>query len=279
MMFGSFRDLAFMGAALEAPPAPGLDPDAAAYIAAVEDTDGQALEAAVVDAIDAFVVGCKADGIWTAIKASCILAGARTLAGALVPLWWALPRPASTSWMVTTTARRGWWGMGARSIWIAIWAHNADPQNNCHLSYWQSTNSSISANIIGTTNSSQFRLLTGGFNTGNQGGRRAGLCQSSLNVIASSGTWTGLNGASRGASDSYTYRGGAINYIQTVNSTALSTGSIFVFTVNASSSGTPDASYSNARLAFYSIGESLDLALLDARVTALINAFDTAIPS
>jgi hypothetical protein len=73
MMFGSFRDLAFMGAALEAPPAPGLDPDAAAYIAAVEDTDGQALEAAVVDAIDAFVVGCKADGIWSAIKASCIL--------------------------------------------------------------------------------------------------------------------------------------------------------------------------------------------------------------
>jgi hypothetical protein len=36
---------------------------------------------------------------------------------------------------------------------------------------------------------------------------------------------------------------------------------------------------SNARIAFYSIGESLDLALLDARVTDLINAFDTAIPS
>jgi hypothetical protein len=36
--------------------------------------------------------------------------------------------------------------------------------------------------------------------------------------------------------------------------------------------------YSNARLAFYSIGESLDLALLDARVTALITAFGVAIP-
>jgi hypothetical protein len=33
-----------------------------------------------------FVNGCKADGIWNAIKASCILAGARTLNGALVPL-------------------------------------------------------------------------------------------------------------------------------------------------------------------------------------------------
>jgi hypothetical protein len=32
------------------------------------------------------------------------------------------------------------------------------------------------------------------------------------------------------------------------------------------------------RIAFYSIGESLDLALLDARVTDLINAFGAAIP-
>ena len=36
--------------------------------------------------------------------------------------------------------------------------------------------------------------------------------------------------------------------------------------------------YSDARLAFYSIGESLDLAILDARVTALINAYAAAIP-
>jgi hypothetical protein len=35
---------------------------------------------------------------------------------------------------------------------------------------------------------------------------------------------------------------------------------------------------SAARLAFYSIGESLNLALLDARVTDLINAFGAAIP-
>jgi hypothetical protein len=36
--------------------------------------------------------------------------------------------------------------------------------------------------------------------------------------------------------------------------------------------------FTSARLAFYSIGESLDLALLDARVTDLINAFAAAIP-
>jgi hypothetical protein len=53
-----------------------MDPDAAAYITAVETADGQALEEKTKIAIDNFVLGCKADGIWDAIKASCILAGA-----------------------------------------------------------------------------------------------------------------------------------------------------------------------------------------------------------
>jgi len=44
-----------------------LDPDAAAYITAVETADGQALEEKVKIAIDNFVLGCKADGIWSAI--------------------------------------------------------------------------------------------------------------------------------------------------------------------------------------------------------------------
>ena len=40
----------------------------------------------------------------------------------------------------------------------------------------------------------------------------------------------------------------------------------------------PLGNYGTHRIAFYSIGESLDLALLDARVTALINAYAAAIP-
>jgi hypothetical protein len=62
------------------------DEDAGNYIQAVETADAQALEPATRKAINNFVIGCKQDGIWTAIKASCILAGARTLDGALVPL-------------------------------------------------------------------------------------------------------------------------------------------------------------------------------------------------
>jgi hypothetical protein len=40
------------------------DADAVAYIAAVEAADGQALETATRMAINSFVKGCKADGIW-----------------------------------------------------------------------------------------------------------------------------------------------------------------------------------------------------------------------
>jgi hypothetical protein len=39
-----------------------------------------------------------------------------------------------------------------------------------------------------------------------------------------------------------------------------------------------DGGYTDPRIAFYSIGESLDLARLDARVTDLINAIGVAIP-
>jgi hypothetical protein len=62
------------------------DPDALAYIKAVEAADGEQLELNVKFAIDDFVKGCKADGIWDAINQCYIIAGARTLNGALVPL-------------------------------------------------------------------------------------------------------------------------------------------------------------------------------------------------
>ena len=64
----------------------GYDEDTINYINAVEDADNQVLEPATREAYHRFIVGCKDDGIWDAIKASCILAGARTLAGALTPL-------------------------------------------------------------------------------------------------------------------------------------------------------------------------------------------------
>jgi hypothetical protein len=52
----------------------------------------------------------------------------------------------------------------------------------------------------------------------------------------------------------------------------VSTGNYFIFSDNTG------GNHSNARLAFYSIGGSLNLNLLRDRVTALINAIAAAIP-
>lgn len=62
------------------------DADAADYVSRVQAADGEPLELGIVAAYHAFCLGCKDDGIWDAIKACCVMAGARTIAGALVPL-------------------------------------------------------------------------------------------------------------------------------------------------------------------------------------------------
>jgi hypothetical protein len=84
-----------------------FDPDAAAYLRAVEAADGQALETPVKRAVDDFFRGTKADGIWDAIKASPAFFAvlARSLGR-----WCRLRvrhQPTTTLLTQTTTVRRG----------------------------------------------------------------------------------------------------------------------------------------------------------------------------
>jgi hypothetical protein len=262
-MFGSFRDLAFMGSLVGAA---GYDADAQAYITAVENVDGQALEIGVRDAINDFVVGCKADGIWTAIKASCIMAGARTRLGAMVPLVGAAPT--SFNFVDADYNRKtGLAGNGSTKYLDSNRNNNADPQNSQHLSVFASTGE------------------TGGTNTGYLA--ISGTDSGTSHIIANSSTasfrsrsttpfgYTGapINfiGISRASSASYVSRAGSLSVTHTDNSSTPVNQTLVVF-------GRGTSAYTNARLAFYSIGEALDLALLDARVTDLINTFAAVIP-
>lgn len=72
--------------AIEPIDAYGYDADALRYIRAVEAADGQRLELSVRVAVNEFVVGCKSDGNWQSITTCHLFMGARSLAGALVPL-------------------------------------------------------------------------------------------------------------------------------------------------------------------------------------------------
>jgi hypothetical protein len=250
-----------------------FDSDAAAYIAAVEAADSaslgysQGLENTVKTAINNFVLGCKSDGIWTAIKSSCIMSGARTIAGALVPL----KGPAPTNNGLSTYTRQ----LGPKGATGAYLNTNTtnfidSDINNGHIAVYTADTLDSGYAIASDTTlngsvalrpynaaSSVFRLHSGG-----------GLVNTSTVI-------KGLVGVSRNnsaqANAIFNTAGGLVNTTSTQASQALSpVSNIYVFSrVNL-----PLLEY-NQKLAFYSIGTYIDLSLLNARLTTLINTFAT----
>ena len=267
-----------MGAAMTLVIRPGFayDTDASNYIDAVEVADGLALETKTRYAINNFVIGCKSDGIWPAIKASCILAGARTLAGALVPLVGAAP----TNFNFVSgdyNRKTGLVGDGTSKYLNSNRAANAQALNNQSIAIYgtaldTATNVYIGSSSASEKNGSLFSTSPTNFYFNNQISIAANQISTTFGTMQS----TGFAGSSRSGPLLTTGRRNGINV--TDNSTSSmgpSSDSHYVFCVN--NSGAPIL-YSTARLAFYSIGESLNLAQLDARVTDLINAFGVAIP-
>ena len=244
------------------------DPDAMTYLAAVEAADGQVLESSVRLAVNAFIKGCKNDGIWPAIKASCILAGARTLNGALVPL--VGPAPTNFNFVSGDYNRKtGLIGDGATKYLASNRDNNADLQNNKHVALWVSSLATTSPNPVyfggdGVGGSTQI------LDVGSLSYRINSLFGESSGAPFA----TGFAGVARSASaNSVNRNNGITRTSNTASSPPTNENSLIYRRSNLSG-----VSYANARLAFYSIGESLDLALLDTRVTTLINQFAAAIP-
>jgi hypothetical protein len=263
-------DVAFMARAT------AFDPDALAYFARVEGVNGdnQALEVAVKVAINDFVVGCKADGIWGAIKASCIMAGARTLSGALQPL--VGTAPTSFNFVSGDYDRKtGLVGDGSTKYLDSNRNNNADPQDSKHLSVFVTQSSTTTSaqdyigaggNVAGGSRINTLSTLTSFVFRNNQSNTTINTLTTSTNRPV------GLYGNSRSNSADYSVRVAA---------------NAFTFTI---ASGTPlnqnidlyrrtiNSTYTDSRMSFYSIGESLDLAQLESRVSALMTAIDGAIP-
>jgi hypothetical protein len=256
------------------------DADVNAYINAVETADGQLLETGVRDAINTFITGCKSDGTWTAIKASCILCGARTLSGALTPLVGAAPT--NNNFVSGDYNRKtGLVGDGSTKYLDSNRANNADGQNSNHHALYITTVHAITGGFAGGYMGAG--LSSGANNIGRSTAAGNPLFTRSRNSTAdvhpdsSSGTATGLVGISRSDSTSYSRRVGGASATLTVSSQSPSSENVWVFRRN--SPGTPGTEvFSNGRMSFYSIGESLDLALLDTRVSALYTAIGAAIP-
>jgi hypothetical protein len=234
------------------------DADAQAYITAVEAADGQGLEDGVKNAINSFVLGCKADGIWSAIKASAILAGARTLSGALVPL--VGPTPTNNNFVSGDYNRKtGLVGDGSTKYLDTNQNNNTAPQNSSHNSAYIST--------LGTGVILAVAASTGlnGVNT-----LQTAFCRNRSSTPFSLTAVAGFYGSSRSDSSNFLIRNGGTTSTASIASETPLNAIMRVFGANVIN-GTH-------RIPFYSVGESLDIALLDARVTELINAYAAAIP-
>jgi hypothetical protein len=255
-----------------------VDADAAAYLAAVEQADTQALEPAVRNAITAFVIGLKQENIWDAIKASCILMGARTLSGALTPLKGGAPTNVNNNFVSGDYNREtGLVGNGSSKYLAANRNNNADPQDNQSMGVWISaygagSNDAVIGSGTGTTTGASHVLV-----------QKSPTVVSDRFILRSRGTnfvfesvivthAAGLHGISRAAGGSFSYLVSGSSGTASLSSNAPDTGPINVFARDISS-----ALYATHRLSFYWIGESLDLALLDTRVTNLYNAIGAAI--
>jgi hypothetical protein len=246
------------------------EPEAVSYVAAVEAADDQELEFGVARAINDFVLGCKQAGIWDAIKACCILAGARTTNGALVPLVGTAPTPNNFDLVGDTDYNRktGLKGDGSTKYLDSNGtAATLTQQNSAHIAvYLSDTIADPSlAGLIDAATSGGWLWLRGdtSYAINNKG------------TATSTVAGLGLVGGSRSSNSAFTTRSSSISNTVSATSSPVSNLPVCVFAINQDNSV---VDYSLSRLAFYSIGESLDLAALDTRVSNLITAIGAAIP-
>jgi len=246
------------------------DADALVYLNAVEAADGQALESSVKSAINTFVVGCKADGIWDAIVASCIMAGARTVAGAVVPLRG--NAPTNNNFVSGDYSRKlGLLGNDSNK-YLATGYNNNDttnfPQNDSHISCYVSASQTDAGGVlVGLVTGVGNKLSLLHTTTTNIGARNRSTT-SGLSSLAP----LGFQGNSRNNSANFDCRLTSSSGVASSTVTAASgTPSNELLGVFASGAG---ASFTSARMSFYSIGKSLTLSSLDSRITTLMTTLN-----
>lgn len=245
------------------PIANNLDKDAATYLNAVAVEDGQQLEPAVKKAVNDFVKGCKQDGIWDAIKACGILAGARTLSGALVALKGSNPTnvgPFVSGDYARATGLKG----NASNKYLNLNRNtNLDGQDDCHLAVYASAKNTGLAWYAGAglVDTGTLHMLS------NSSTELAARCRSSTDNAQAGASANGLMAIARNNSADFVMRGNGANNTKVRASQTPANKNYYVFFVDGATSFLSDA-----RLSFYSVGAFLDVAKLDTRVSALMTS-------
>ena len=204
------------------------------------------------------------------------MAGARTLSGALVPLVSTMPAPTNYKFVAGDYDRKtGLVGDGSTKYLDSNRAANLDPQNSRHAAVYVSTKTGIGP-FLGAASAGPVYTWMG---PGNSPGNDVYVLNAQSQVAVPRPASLGFYGTSRPSSTNLSYRFGGST--TTVSSTSAAHGSetIEVYKIDRTVVEPPfnyDV-YGASRMSFYSIGESLDLDLLDARVSTLMTELDGAI--
>jgi hypothetical protein len=254
------------------------DADAAAWIALIEAADGAALEAAVKDVYNSFVIDCKADpslnaGIsnWAATEQLLILRGPRTLPGALIT-----PKgPAVTSMGFGTgdysrkidlkggetkylNLNRGGVNDSQNNASGWVWVNRAATSNNTKYFGAQNDALSVQTYIGDFSGSVSLRINSAG-----------------SGIVASGAQRTGFMGITRNSATQQTARFSGGNTISGNSSVPPPAQNYFLFARNQN--GNPNG-HTDAGISAYGSGKAVDLALMDARVETLLADLAAAIP-
>ena len=236
------------------------DADAIDYLTRMATADGAGVEVGVATAVDAFFKDAKESGVFSSIRASCVLAGARTLAGALVPLRGDAPTPygfVSGDYSRTDGLR----DPGGTSYLNTNVRDDDYPQDDFHMAGYSTASGTY---MLSSFDSS---ALSGG-------GGNAFLCRTSTPFYRSTNT-VGFDGLTRSESSRYFVRTQSTTVERADVSAEPVDIPIYAF-CRSDAAGNP-AAITAIGIAFYSIGTSLDLAKLDTHVSAYVTAIGAAI--
>lgn len=255
----------------------GFDPDALDYINRVETADGERLEPRVRTTINQFVLGCKADGIWTSLVTSCIMAGARTVAGAITPL--VGNAPTNNNFASGDYSRTlGLLGNDSNK-YLATGYNNNDttnfPQDNSHIACYVSASQTDASGVLVGTQSTIGNILTIGYSSQTQIFFRNRAGTQRLFSSAPLGFQASTRNNSANFTSRATQSGGNIS--DSTTTIASGSPSSQLFGVFCGFSGATATQFSAARMSFYSIGKSLTIANLDTRVTTLMTTLANVI--
>ena len=255
------------------------DSDAAAYLTSVATADSQDIELGVAVAINNFVLGLKADGLWSLIDACCIMAGARTVAGALVPLKGSAP---TNNGFVSGDYNRktGLLGNGSSKYLNSNYGANTRGLEDRHAVVWLGQAWTPSGtgyrNLFGSTSNVSGAWTFYRDDSGSGVVGETGLSGNfdTVSLTSYAADYHGLTTTTTANRQEWRYG----STTRTANGTYIADtddNDFFVFADN--NVGTPRF-YANARVAFYSFGGELNSGTYRARILTLTAALAASIP-